>query len=110
MQPVHMLYKELSQSPGGGILRHTTKWPCLENKSAMTQITVFPALSSSSTIKSIDVSLQGAVGLATVCNSPGGLPGSVFIEAHIGYVGFYVLLHSWPPKLSLYKVKGFYKS
>lgn len=49
----------------------------------MTQIMVFHALSGNSTIKSIDISLHGAVSLATGCSSPGVFLGYLLAEAQI---------------------------
>lgn len=53
-----------------GILGHGTKCIYLEIKSVTIQITVFPELLGSSTIKSIEMSLQDAEGSATVWRSP----------------------------------------
>lgn len=58
------LYVCCTKSPArvcaDGILGQATKWACLENRSVMTQITVFPKLSGSSTIKSMDFSPLGS--------------------------------------------------
>lgn len=47
-----------------------TKCTCLENKSDITQITVFSKPSGNSTIQSIDISFRGAFGSATDWRSP----------------------------------------
>lgn len=65
-----------------GILGCGIKCTCLENMLVMTQITVFPELSGSSTLNSI--SFQDAWGFVTGCRRPGVYPGHPLAEEYKG--------------------------
>lgn len=65
------------------------KCTCFKNRSVVTQITMFPELSGSSTTKSMEISVQGAVGLAIRCKNPCGLPACPFADAHMGQLDTY---------------------
>lgn len=67
-----------------GILGCGIKCVCLENRSVTTHITVFPDLSGSSTIKSIEISFQGAWGFATSCRRTGVFPGHPLAKEQMG--------------------------
>lgn len=89
MEPIHIFYKKFHQDSCGGHLGARHKVCLFENRLGMTQITVFPKLSSSSTMKSVDISFHGKEGLVTGCSIPGVLPGHLFAVAHTRQLATY---------------------
>lgn len=53
---------------------HDMKCACLEKRSVMTQITVFPELSDNLIMMSLEISFHGSLGLVTGCRNPNGFP------------------------------------
>lgn len=110
MEVINLLNEEFCKSACRGDLGYAMKCTCLENRSVIAHMMVFPELSGSSAIKAMYISFQGAVGLATGCRRPGGLPVCPVTYGTIGDIAFYVILHPQPPELVPHKVQCFDKT